>query len=268
MNRGFVILAQNTANTNYVKCAEALAISIKRVMPNESVTLISDNSTECKAFDNVVKLPHGDLDPDSKWKLSNDWQVYDASPYEYSIKLEADMFIPCDITHWWDILQQRELFVCSKIRNFKQEVSTVRAYRRFIDDNNLPDTYNAITYFKKSDTAEQFFKIVRNIFENWEEYKTILQCNVDEEVSTDWAYAIATMIIGKEKVLLPNVDTLSMVHMKQFINGVPNERWPDTFIYECLPNTLRVNTYPQLYPFHYHVKDFSDILLEKYQWKM
>jgi hypothetical protein len=152
--------------------------------------------------------------------------------------------------------------VCNKIRDFKGEISTARGYRRFIDDNNLPDLYNAITYIKKSDTAEHFFKIVRNVFENWEEYKSILRCNPQEEVSTDWVYAIACHIVGKEKTTLPTFTEMSMVHMKQFVNGNPTENWTDTFVYECLPNQIRVQSIPQQYPFHYHIKNFSDKILE------
>lgn len=267
MSRGFVVLAQNTEKINYVKCAEALAVSIKRIMPNESITLITDNTVINSVFDNVVKLPYGDLAPNSDWKLINDWQIYEASPYEYTIKLEADMFIPANISHWWEILKTREIFVCSTIRNFKQEISNVRAYRKFIDENKLPDVYNAITYFKKSEIAEKFFNIVKDVFTNWKEYKSILQCNPNEEITTDWAYAIATLIIGKENVIIPNLNSISMVHMKQFINNAPTEKWTDTFVHELLPDTLRINTCPQLYPLHYHVKEFSDTILEKYQWK-
>ena len=123
MNRGFVILAQNTKDTNYVKCAETLATSIKRVMPNESVTLISNDSSMCQAFDNVVELPYGDLSPDSDWKLINDWQVYEASPYDYTIKLEADLYIPKDISYWFDVLKQKDVVVSTCIRNYKNEIS-------------------------------------------------------------------------------------------------------------------------------------------------
>ena len=183
MNRGFVILAQNTDKNDYVKCAAALAKSIKQVMPKESVTLVTTDlvhSDHIKYFDHIVELPYGDLDQDSHWKLSNDWQVYEASPYEYTIKLEADMIIPKDITYWWDVLKERDLVVATTIRNFKQEISDVRVYRRFIDDNNLPDCYNAITYFKKSELAKKFFDIVKDIFENWDQYRSILKCKTDE----------------------------------------------------------------------------------------
>jgi hypothetical protein len=256
MTRGFVIMAQDTEKVSYTNCAKALEISIKRVMPNANVTIITTDM-----------LPHGDLEPDSDWKLANDWQVYEASPYDETIKLEADMFIPRNIDYWWDILCLQDMVVCNKIRDFKGEISTARGYRRFIDDNNLPDLYNAITYFKKSDTAEQFFKIVRNVFENWEEYKSILKCNQNEKVTTDWAYAIAGHIIGIEKITLPTFNDFSMTHMKQFINGLPGEDWTQVLIYECLPESLRISTFVQMYPLHYHIKSFSDKLLETYTWK-
>jgi hypothetical protein len=211
-------------------------------------------------------LPYGDQAPDSDWKLINDWQVYEASPYDETIKLEADMFLPRSIEHWFDILSINDITLCTKIRNYKGELSDTRVYRKFIDDNNLPDVYNAITYFKKSDIAEQFYKIVRDVFENWEEYKAILKCNPTEEATTDWVYAIASHIIGVEKTTLPNFNELSMTHMKQFVSGTSTENWTDTLVYELLPDVLRVHTYSQEYPFHYHSKSFSDKILERHKW--
>lgn len=255
MTRGFVIMAQNTEKTDYVKCAKALELSIKRVMPDANVTIITTDI-----------LPHGDQAPDSDWKLINDWQVYEASPYDETIKLEADMFLPRSIEHWFDIMSINDVTLCTKIRNYKGEISTVRVYRKFIDDNNLPDVYNAITYFKKSEMAKQFFDIIRDVFENWETYKTILKCNPTEKATTDWVYAIASHIIGVEKTTLPSFNELSMTHMKQFISETPTENWTDTLVYELLPDVLRVHTYSQEYPFHYHSKSFSDKIIESYKW--
>jgi hypothetical protein len=132
MTKGFVIMAQDIENsTTYYKCAKALEGSIKRVMPEANITIITNNM-----------LPYGDQSPYANWKLQNDWQVYDASPYDETIKLEADMFMPRNIDHWWDVLTHKDIVVSSCIRNFKQEISNIRAYRRFIDDNALPDVYN------------------------------------------------------------------------------------------------------------------------------
>lgn len=260
MSRGIVIIAQNTKIIDYVKCAEVLALSIKRTMPSVDISIITDNEVSNAVFDKVIQFPHGDLASDSTWKLINDWQVYEASPYDETLKLEADMYLPRSIEHWWDILSMQDVVISTTIRNMKNKISTSRAYRKFIDDNKLPNVYNSITYFKKSETAKKFFEIVRNVFENWSEYRNILKCLPKEDVSTDWAYAIACHIIGQEKTTMPKFTEMSMIHMKRFINGDFTEDWTDTFVYECLSDQLRIQTVTQLYPFHYHIKGFSDKL--------
>jgi len=235
----------------YVTCAKALEASIKLTMPDTNVTIITTDM-----------LPYGDQAPNTNWKLQNDWQVYDASPYEYTIKLEADMYIPQSIDYWWDVLKERDVVVSTHVRNFKQEISDVTYYRKFIVDNNLPDCYNAITYFRKSDLAKQFFDIVRKVFENWDEIRGTLKCNVDEPATTDWVYAIACHVIGAEKTTLPQFKPYGMVHMKQFINGLFTDNWTDTLIYEILPHTFRINTIAQMYPVHYYNKEFANTILE------
>lgn len=250
MDKGFVIMAQGE---DYEKCAQALELSIKHVMPDANVTIITTDM-----------LPYGDQAPKTFWKLQNDWQVYEASPYEYTIKLESDMYLPRSVDYWWDILRQRDVVVSTTIRDFRQNVSDIKAYRRFIVENNLPDTYNGITYFKKSELAQKFFETTRHIWEHWDDFRNTLKCNVKEEATTDWVYAIACHILGDENTTLPQFSDFSMIHMKQFINGTPTEDWTDTFIPELLPHTFRINTIPQIYPVHYHVKAFADTILKEF----
>lgn len=257
MNKGFVVIAQNTKNVNYIDCAELLANSIKNVMPNASVALVTDDIDNSKYFDYTIALPYGDLAQDSDWKLINDWQIYEASPYDYTIKLEADMYIPTNIDFWWEILKQKDVVVCSTIRDFRNNISDNLFYRNFIVNNNLPNVYNAITYFNKSKFAENFFKTVRYCFENWDVLKPLLKCDPDQQATTDWVYAIACLIYGVENTTLPKFHSFSMIHMKQYINDLMSEDWTNELIYEINQTCLRVNTYPQLYPFHYHIKNFS-----------
>lgn len=259
MFKGFVIPAINTNDVNYVRCAEVLAHSIRRKAPKVDITLLTDNDSPNPYFHRVVKLPYGDLAPNSNWKLINDWQVYEASPYDYTIKLEADMYFPENIDYWWDTLKEREVVVSSTIRDYKGNVSRSREYRRFIDNNQLPDVYNAITYFKKGTAANRFFSIVRSVFENWDKFKQELKCDLNEPATTDWAYSIACHLEGVENTTLPLFDQMSMVHMKPGINNLLVEDWTKELNYEC-SEQLKINTFPQRYPFHYHVKDFSNIL--------
>jgi hypothetical protein len=69
--------------------------------------------------------------------------------------------------------------------------------------------------------------------------------------------------MGVENTTLPNFKQFSMVHMKQHVNDLMSENWTNELVYEC-ENNLRINTFPQYYPFHYHIKDFSKTLGEYY----
>jgi hypothetical protein len=257
MNRGFLIVAQNNAQTDYVFCATQLCKNIKQKMPGASVTLLTDKKVKLPYFDYVRTFPHGDQCLDHEWKLANDWQVYDASPYEYTIKLEADLYLPRSIDHWWNTLCKRDLVLMTTIRNYTNEISNERFYRKFIYTNGLPDTYNAITYFRKSLRAEKFFLIVRDVFNNWPEYLKILK-PVDTFVpSTDFVYAVAAHIMGRDDCILPDFTDFSMIHMKPMVNQLITRDWCDQLLYEITPETLRINTIPQMYPVHYQVKRFA-----------
>lgn len=262
-NRGFVIVAQNNSTTDYIKCAKVLAGSIKNFMPNEKVSLITDVEYTDSIFDSVIIFPHGDTCPNNEWKLANDWQVYDASPYELTIKLEADLYITRDISWWWDRLESRDLFVCTTIRNYLNEISDSMYYRQFIVKNNLPNTYNAITYFKKSDTAKTFFSLVREIFEKWDEYKKILKCDPKEYSTTDFVYAIAARILGEELCTDPALTDISMIHMKKFINDTITDDWTNELYYEISKDFTRINSSSQLYPLHYHIKSYADAIIKE-----
>ena len=258
MTKGYVIMA--VGDVKYRRCADTLTRSIHNVMPDAKVSLITDKYTVNDGlYDQVITLPYNDVDH-SDWKLANDWQVYEASPYEYTIKLEADMYIPRNIDYWWDILKDRDLNISTAIRNFRGDLSTNNTYRQTFVKSNLPQTYNAITYFKKSELAEQFFVLVKNIFENWKEYVQLLAYSSEERPTTDVVYAIAAKIIGVEQCTLPTFTQFSMSHMKPAINDNVTTVWYEEMVYEIHSNVFRINTYPQMYPIHYYNKEFAEII--------
>jgi hypothetical protein len=180
-----------------------------------------------------------------------------------TIKLEADIYLPRSILHWWEVLSSQDLVIATNIRDFRNNISNNKFYRKVFVDNALPDTYNAISYFRKSQTAQEFFILVRNIFENWNEYKQLIKYYNTDQATTDVVYAIAAKITGVERCTLPTFTDMSMIHMKKMINNGVMTDWTKEFLYEISHETIRINTIPQLYPFHYHVKSFSKILAEE-----
>jgi hypothetical protein len=194
-------------------------------------------------------LPHGDL---GGW--NNDWQMFQVSPYRQTIKLEADMICASPFDHWWTLFENRDVVISRGARDFYGNQSQSRAYRKTFDDNNLPDLYNAITYWRLSITAREFFQLVRHIFENWTEYKKILKF-ADDEASTDLVYAMAACILGEENVTLPIGVGPTIVHMKQHINNLQGPDWTKELVWEH--NPLRINTVAQHGMFHYYVKEWQ-----------
>jgi hypothetical protein len=248
--RGYLITAQNTGSVDYVGCARQLARSLRQFHPDAQIALLTDSTTaQSDQFNYHVNFAH----PLSGNPYANDWQVFGASPFRQTIKLEADMVIASEIDHWWEMLQHRDVVISTGARDFYDQPATSRFYRKVFDSNNLPDVYNAITYWRLSETAQQFFQLVHRIFEHWAEYKTLLKFP-DEVPSTDLVYAMAAQIIGPEQVTMPFATYPQIVHMKRHMIPTHSEDWTQELTWEL--NPLRINTVAQWGAVHYHVKDW------------
>lgn len=233
--RGYLIPA---VGEQYVECAQRLRDSILHFHPQANVTIAT-----------VDMLPHSDL---GGW--NNDWQMFQVSPYRQTIKLEADMLCASPFDHWWTMFEKRDVVVSCGARDFYGNKAESRDYRKIFDINNLPDVYNAITYWRLSTTAKDFFQLVRDIFQNWHEYKKLLKFP-DDDASTDLVYAMAARIIGEEQVTLPAGLGPKIVHMKQHINYLQGSDWTKELVWEH--NPLRINTVAQHGMFHYYIKDWQ-----------
>jgi len=235
--QGYVILAVDREGCSYVEMAHRLRRSIHHWHPNANVTIITKDD-----------LPHGDLGG-----YANDWQCWLASPYRETIKLEADMIAASSIDHWWTLLRHRDVVISTGARDFYDEITECRRYRKIFDDNDLPDVYNAITYWRLSHTAQEFFGLVRGIFQHWDHYRTLLRFP-DEHATTDVVYAMAAEIMGRERVTLPAGLGPSIVHMKSGINPIQTSDWTQELVWETDP--VRINTVAQWGLVHYHKKNW------------
>jgi hypothetical protein len=248
--RGYLIPAIDTESVDYLSCAIRLAESIRQWHPDANIAVITVKRCNDPVFDHVIPLPYGDLGG-----FANDWQVFHASPYRQTIKLEADMLCASAIDHWWTLFEHLDVVVSQGARTFYDEPAISRYYRKTFDQNNLPDVYNAITYWRLSATAKEFFDLVRQIFEQWNEYKTLLKFP-DELPTTDVVYAMAAVILGPERVTLPAGLGPTIVHMKRYINPVQSDDWTKELTWENDP--FRINTVAQSGLVHYHIKEWEN----------
>jgi hypothetical protein len=249
--QGYLIIAVNRDGVDYVGMATRLCHSLKLWHPDAKVCLLTDSDIAIDGFDFVKTLPFGD-----RGSYANDWQASRATPFRETIKLESDMLVASPIDHWWNMLRHRDVVVSVGARDFYDRPVESRYYRKAFDINGLPDVYNAITYWRLSQTAHDFWTMVRSIFENWKTYRSLLKF-APHDPDTDLVYAMAAEIIGRDIVTLPFSSYPKIIHMKKHIIPTQTSDWTDELTWEYVNGNLRINTVSQWGCFHYHVKSWN-----------
>lgn len=248
--QGYVIVAVNSSTVDYQNCAKTLAMTIRYWDSSAKICLVTDIPDTDSIYDY-----HRQLVPEAN-PYANDAQLFRLTPFRETIKLEADMLIVSPIEHWWDQFRHRDVVISTGCRDWQDRESTARNYRRVFDVNNLPDVYNAVTYWRRSTTAKEFFSWVGHIFANWPEFKKLIKFP-DEVPSTDLVYAMAAEIMGSKQVTMPFSTYPKIVHMKRHIAGTATERWPKELVWEYQDLRLRIQTVAQTGAFHYNVKNWQ-----------
>jgi hypothetical protein len=271
--QGFLTIAQNTADTDYLRLAYLQALSVKLTMPGSRYAVLVDAATlklvtdqHRKVFDYVIEITD-DLAADHDWKLANEWQAFDLTPFKETIKLESDIVFTRSVSHWWTAFRLRDIVLSTGCRDYQGQLSTAREYRRVFDDNQLPDTYNGLMYFRYTRTATQFFNIARQIFANWEYVsKNLLKNCRDPHPTTDVVYAMTAKVLGVEQCTLPSLDYINFTHMKPAVNGWSNGLWTEQVVWELAVPMLRIANLNQYYPVHYHDKTWAtDEVIKEYE---
>lgn len=262
--RGYLSIAQNSGDSDYLNMAYVQAMSIKLNMPTAKYAVIVDLHTlslvsdkHKQVFDYVIELS-ADYAADEQWKLSNEWQVFWLTPFKETIKIEADILIPRNITHWWNTYRLRDVVLPIGCLTYANQLVSYGPYRSVMVANDLPDVYSGLMYFRYSETAAKFFSTARYIFTNWRLIAPMLTAvSATNNPTTDVVYALAAKIVSIELTTLPSIDFINFVHMKARING-----WPDNTEFHksvnvvVAPPEIRINNVQQSSPVHYHFKDF------------
>ena len=269
MTRGYIVIAQNNDTVDYLEQAYALALNLKLTQTTVSnLAVCVDNNTKKlikakhkKVFDKIVDIPWQDDAKEEQWKINNKWKYYYMTPYD-----ETVMIFPTDVSYWWDIMAQRDVWATTKVRTYRGEVANSDFYRKWFTANNLPNVYTAFFYFKKSELASDLFAMIEIIFQNWQRmfFKYMPEGKPDW-LSGDVAYALAMQILGIEHLCTrENIDSVpTFTHMKSMIQNIPHsnisENWSNSLpTYYKSYNSFKIGTFNQMYPFHYVEKDWMD----------
>jgi len=274
-NKGYLTIAQNTKDVDYLRLAYLQAMSIKATQKINTFGVIVDAETKKeltannqKVFDYVIDLEIDDS-KDDDWKFRNEWKVWWLTPFKETIKVESDILFNRNIDHWWSGLQQKDVCVTSRIVDYEGVESKCTAYRKLFVDNNLPMLYSGFTYFRYSTVSQRFFVYVRLLTENWEYVKNniLVRC-VDTYPTTDVLYALAAVFIGVEKCTNPALEFPTFVHLKGAVNRLSADSDWTEYYYSQINNSLDVTVgfTRQMYPLHYYVKTFAtEGVIQKYE---
>jgi hypothetical protein len=228
VSKGFLIYAQNTDSVDYVEQSYALALSIKHSQKEiTSVSLITNDPVPKKyqkVFDQIIPIPWFTDNPNSILKGENRWKLYHVSPYDETIVLDSDMLLLEDITEWWYYCKNYDIKFCSRILNYKLDIVNDTYHRKAFIANQLTSPYYALHYFKKSDAAHEFYKVLEFVCNNWAWcYEKFAPNYYQDWLSMDLASAIAIEITGMHNYAVDVCCPLEFIHMK-----VPLQEWKET----------------------------------------
>ena len=291
--RGYITIAQDSGDLSYIRMAYALALSLKATQSEVSgLTIMTTPGTTvppeyAHAFDEIIEMPWSDDAEEFEWKIQNKWKVFYWTPYHETVLVDADMLFPEDVSHWWEILSSRNMWVTTRPVNYKGEYITPGPYRQDFYTNNLPMAYTAFAYFKQSAQTAEFFDLLQYVMRRWGAlYVNYSKRRIDDEwlaelarrrhplrfkwyhflrdfpeyASGDLAFALTMKMLGFENDFTSDHGFPTFTHMKMADQGfsrIESNDWT-----EVLPCTLRddlsiqVGHYRQRYPFHYVNKDW------------
>jgi len=275
MTKGIVVLAQNNATDNYVEQAALLAMSL-HTYNDVPISLITNDQVPeeyVSLFDKIIPIPFADSAKVSDWKIENRWKIYHASPYDQTIVMDTDMLVLQNIDVWWDFLSNYEVFYTSNVLTYKGETANTSYYRKTFIDNELPNLFCGLHYFKKSDFAQQFYTWLELVVNNWETFyeQQLLASSRPKHVSMDVCTAIVTKILDCESVITNKVAKFpSFTHMKPYCQGwnTVQTSWQDQIgVYISKDGSTKLGNYAQTGILHYTEKDFVEksTALERYR---
>ena len=196
MNFGYQIFVNKSQDTDYLKLAYLLAMSIKLTQKEgyDRVALVTNDRGNVKklkspwVFDEIIDIDR----QEPGWNTRSWMDRY--SPFEYTVCLDSDMMFFRDYSHWIDSLikSNLEIFLPNRAYTYRGELVDNDYYRKTFTANRLTNLYSFYTFFKsQSRTAKEFFNLGRWIINNPSEFKNdFLSNKIPKVVGTDESLAL------------------------------------------------------------------------------
>ena len=211
MSKGIIIFAQNNEYVNYAEqaCACAgyarknLSLFDEICLITNAETLESNETLINEYFDRVIVSDS--FQPDNirlfkdtvdkleyaSFKNMGRSEVYDLSPYDETLVIDADYFIMNDILDQvWD--SENDVMINCKYRDVS---GRHKENIEYLDNFSIPMYWATVFYFKKSDFAENLFTLISHIKYNYKYYYYLYNCS-GNLYRNDFAFSMALHILN------------------------------------------------------------------------
>lgn len=181
-HRGIVILASNTPETDYVSMAESTAKHASNTL-QLPYTVIDVNNQDSRNTRHCI-----DTNEYVQWNNTGRHSVFDLSPYEETLVIDADYLV--NTRNLLSIFDLKWDYLLSKNYTTIGEPITN-------DINNTKFKYLWATcfVFRKTNTTRLFFNMVKRIQNNWGYYRLLY--NIDaRNFRNDIAFTLADSILS------------------------------------------------------------------------
>ena len=262
MSKGYLLVA---TGKEYVTQAYLCAKSIRETQTISNVSIMTSDVVPkeyLNVFDKVIDIPWlSETESKSLFLTEQRWKVFHVTPYNETVVLDTDMIFIDDVSHWWQYMSKYSVLLTSRVHDYKRNIIKDDYYRKAFTANNLPNVYCAYHYFKKDDTALEYYKMLELICKNYKHfYKTYLPKQTPSRSSMDINHAICVLATELKNY---TIDSLWFTHMKSHLQSFtqPTDCWLDTIpIYADL-NDVKIGNYRQAGILHYTENKLSEVLL-------
>jgi hypothetical protein len=206
MTKGYLIFAENTEHVDYVSIAEINAALIRRYSDSR-ICLVTNEKITSKLFDDVIVMCSSapnkrSVNVNGKREMvpyynSNRAGVYNISPYDQTIMVDADYFLYSKVLEQcWDI--QSPLLINKHATTLTG--NSLLPGDVMLEDKTIPMYWATCVYFNRSSYCEHFFKLVEHVAQNYIYYFKLYNVPANY-YRNDYAYSIALHMYNDFQIL-------------------------------------------------------------------
>lgn len=211
MSKGVLTFARNNSQVDYLKQAIFLAKRVRKYLnlpttvATDSLDYLAEAYPDYKdIFDTVIELDWSETHSlkrfydgsitQKRLEFKNDSRclAFDISPYTETILLDTDFVIADNVLN--NCFDQHLDFLIYKDA---YDLANFRDYTEFdyVSDTSVDFYWATCVFFRKTETNNIFFNLIKHIQENWSYYNAVYQIN-SVTYRNDHAFSVAIHIMN------------------------------------------------------------------------